>query len=205
MKVTTISAQEMAYEELLRKVHVVLLPSGRNQAMLALIPHKPMADLAAVFVDGEGKAVTHRDLQGLGISIEQFEKDALDAASKNCPGEMEKIEQVLRLIDPDFPADEGPAEWQLFVASNKERNYGAGVIAYPGFLDQAAKKLGSDFYIIPSSIHEVLLMRKLEAITAADLVEIVHGVNATELKPNEVLSDHVYQYNREKRTFEIAI
>lgn len=205
MKTTTISAKEMAYEELLRKVHVVLIPSGRNQAMLALIPHKPMADLAAVFADGEGKAVTNKDLLNLGITVEQFEKDALDAASRNCPGEMEKIEQVLKLIDPDFPMDEEPDAWPLFIASNKERNYGAGVLAYPGFLDRAAEKLGGDFFVIPSSVHEVLLLRKLEAVTAADLAEIVRGVNATELKPDEVLSDHVYQYVREKKSFEIAI
>lgn len=205
MNTAMIGAQKASYEELLGKMHVVLLPAGRNQAMLALIPHKPMADLAAVFVDGEGKAVTNKDLQDLGISIEQFEKDALDAASKNCPGEMLTIEEALKLIDPDFPMDEGPAEWQLFVASNKERNYGAGVIAYPGFLDRAAEKLGGDFFVIPSSIHEVLFLRKLEAVTAADLDEIVHGVNATELKPNEVLSDHVYQYDRKTKSFEIAI
>ena len=80
----------------------------------------------------------------------------------------------------------------MFVAGVFDNIHGAGVIAYPNFFEDAAEKLGGDFYVLPSSIHEVLLVRDNGEMTAKDLEALVREVNATQVAPEEQLTDHVY-------------
>ena len=99
---------------------------------------------------------------------------------------------------------ESGAEDTLYVATVQGMNYGAGVLAYPGFLDDAAEKLGGDFFILPSSIHEVLLMRDDGGIKAQELKDIISSVNKSEVMPEERLSDHAYRYDTKAHAFELA-
>ena len=78
------------------------------------------------------------------------------------------------------------------------------MIAYPNFFEDAAEKLGGDFYVLPSSIHEVLLVRDNGEMTAKDLEAIVREVNATQVAPEEQLTDHVYHYDSKEHVFEMA-
>ena len=81
---------------------------------------------------------------------------------------------------------------------------GACVIQYPGFLDQAAKTLGGDFFVLPSSIHEVLLYQDDGTIGRKDLEDMVRSINQTEVAPADRLSDFVYHYDSRERVFENA-
>ena len=59
------------------------------------------------------------------------------------------------------------------------------------------QKMNCDFYILPSIIHEVLLLPKEES--EGDISELnlmIHDVNATQVQEEEILSDHVYCYER---------
>ena len=92
----------------------------------------------------------------------------------------------------------------MFVAGVSDNIHGAGVIAYPNFFEDAAEKLGGDFYVLPSSIHEVLLVRDNGEMTAKDLEAMVREVNATQVAPEEQLTDHVYHYDSKEHVFEMA-
>lgn len=52
-----------------------------------------------------------------------------------------------------------PEDVQMFVATVPDKIHGAGVITYPNFMEDAAQKMGGDFFVLPSSIHEVLLVK----------------------------------------------
>ena len=62
-----------------------------------------------------------------------------------------------------------------------------------------AQKLGEDLYILPSSVHEVILLPKLSVFEKDELVNMVREVNTEGVAAEEVLSDHVYEYNRTQR------
>ena len=62
-------------------------------------------------------------------------------------------------------------------------------------LDQIAEKLGEDFYVLPSSIHESLVIGKSEAGSREMLEEMVRDVNGDVVMPGEILSNHVYEYD----------
>lgn len=88
------------------------------------------------------------------------------------------------------------ADTPLYVLTNESRLFGAAAIVDKKVLESFAKEHGSGFYIIPSSIHEVLLFLSEDLNVGERLAEMVHEVNSTEVSPEEVLSDHVYYFDR---------
>lgn len=97
--------------------------------------------------------VTNEMLDHYGITRDQLMSDAKENAPQLLPASLSSISEALGI-----PTDPGSMD-MLYVASVEGMRHGAGVLAYPGFLNDAAEKLGGDFFILPSSIHEVLLMR----------------------------------------------
>lgn len=88
-------------------------------------------------------------------------------------------------------------EVPLWIISNEERIYGAAGFVIPEVLKKASETIGCDsFYIIPSSIHEVILIPKSEEIGVIDdnLCDLVWEVNQTVVMPRDFLSNNVYEY-----------
>ena len=92
----------------------------------------------------------------------------------------------------------------MYVATVPDKNSGAGVIAYQDFMDQAVERIGGDFFVIPSSINEILLVPDNGDMTADALRDMVQEVNAKEVSPEERLSDNVYHYDSKDHVFELA-
>ena len=83
------------------------------------------------------------------------------------------------------------------IATSNDRCWGASVIVYPGFLERVRESLGGDFYILPSSIHEVLIIPMSDPmgnLSPAELDTLVREVNENELAPSDILSNHAYAY-----------
>jgi len=88
--------------------------------------------------------------------------------------------------------------------SNSRKSRGAACILYPGVLEGIAAEEKHNLYIIPSSIHEVLILPDNGAICADELKKMIFEVNCTQVAPEEVLSNSLYYYNREKGNIMIA-
>ena len=86
---------------------------------------------------------------------------------------------------------------QFYVATNDHQINGTSVMLYDGVLEGFAEQTGGDFYIIPSSIHEMLFLPATPDADENDLPEMVRGVNAGCLDPDEILSDNAYLYHAE--------
>lgn len=193
------------YNKLLSQLRIGLVKTERHQELLKAAAHLEIEDLSMIVhsiapqSDGTTKhlLVTNAGLEAMGIDIETFLQDAIKASEKNYPPSMEQLSLLL------FGADDGVAS-QLYVASMPDMSNGAGVILYPDFMEKAAEKLGGDFFVLPSSIHEVLLLRDDGAIPLNDLKNIVESVNRTEVAVEEQLSDNVYHFDAAARRLEIG-
>lgn len=101
------------------------------------------------------------------------------------------------------PEEDVPSE--MLILSNQDRHYGAGVLTCTELLNQASDKLGGkDFYILPSSTHEVLAVRLRDEVNAEKLRGLVQSVNDNELAQKEKLSYSVYFYERSSETIKQA-
>lgn len=87
----------------------------------------------------------------------------------------------------------------MFVLTNSGRYYGAACLLYEGVLEELANEFKDDFYILPSSVHEVILVPVQETDNPRNFNEMVKEVNATQVDPEEWLCDHVYLYKRNNK------
>lgn len=188
--------------------------SGSSRALEG-VPFDRMEDMAVVYrihIDmGDGRhsmiPVTTAMMDHFGVSHEQLREDALANAPALRPVVITGLTASLAAMPGAPPQSMGPedlAEEVAFVATVPGGIRGAGVIAYPGFMEQTAEKLGGDFFILPSSIHEVLLVRDTGDLQAKALQNMVRQINAMEVAPEDRLTDSAYHYDSRDRVFELA-
>lgn len=198
------------YESLCSNVMMEAVSREKNAEYIQNIPHFDMADLSIIYRLNVGRdrnhdigvvTVDNQLLSSMGVSQNQFQKDVFEQA---LTGEPPILKSLAEVMDMSFMGDDSEPEGGLFLATNREALYGASVIAIPGFLDQAAEKLGGSFYILPSSVHEVLLLRNDEAVDVQELESMVQEINAAIVSPEEQLSDRVYHYDSQDKVFELA-
>lgn len=201
------------YDRMKDTLTINLVPVGGNEEKLSQIPHRNVADLAIVYrFEVESNAqntasilVTNDMLTIYDITADQLHTDAMESAVRNHPAKLQNMNDIMRDMmggmSDFFDADEPSPIW---VATVDDGQRGAGVIQYPGFLDQAAETLGGDFYVLPSSVHEVLLVVDDGSMELDHLEEMVRSVNEVEVSPAERLSNNVYHYDSEAHIFENA-
>lgn len=96
--------------------------------------------------------------------------------------------EVVKMIPDDEPMK------NIFVVSTNNMRFGAGVLANTSVLDGIREKHGN-FYIIPSSIHEIIIVPESFGMTPEYMQEMVQAVNGSVLEPEDVLSDEVYRFD----------
>ena len=90
----------------------------------------------------------------------------------------------------------------MLILTNQYKIYGATTMLYPGILKKISDKLDSDLVLIPSSIHEFLVLPRTIHDDIPTLNSFINEVNSTEVTDEEILSDHVYIYSRKKQAVE---
>ena len=199
------------YAEMKSRLAMEVVSAERNARMLQNVPHEQREDIAVVYrlVLDSGKdssstvLVTNDLMEQFGITHEQLHDDAMKNAPLIRPAEIKGMVETLNEMDHG-PAMEPDPDEILFVAGVPDQNHGAAVIAYPNFFEDAAEKLGGDYFIIPSSIHEVLLVKDTGEMNARDLAAMIKEINSTEVAPEDVLTDHAYHYDSKEHIFESA-
>ena len=200
------------YSKIKDKLSLEVVSAERNANTLKSIPHNMLEDMAVItriVLDKTeyGSAtivITDSLCKQFGITKEQLFEDALVNAPIVRPSEIKGMSEVMSEMMPGLMPEVAPEDEQIFVASVPDKNHGAGVIAYPNFMEDAAQKLGGSFYLLPSSIHELLLVKDNGQMSAQDLENMVKEVNATQVEPCDQLTDHVYFYDAQKHVFQIA-
>ena len=210
------TAELTNYEALKEKLSIEVISAETNADLLTKIPHESIEDMAVVYrfvleSNEAGRAsilVTNDMIESMGVTHEQLRADALENAPEIRPAVIQGMSEVMReMMGQDVFEMMGMPEEQdelMYVATVPDKNSGAGVLAYQDFMDQAAEKLGGDFYILPSSIHEILLVPDNGEKAADELRAMVKEVNATQVRPEEKLTDNVYHYDSREHVFELA-
>lgn len=206
------------YSKMKETLAMEVVSAEANQEMLATVPHQNMEDMAVVYrfvlnSDDEGRAsilVTNQMLETMGVTPEQLHADAMENAPQIRPAEIKGMSEVMAEmmgveqaemmgIFPVAPEDE-----QMYVATVPDKVHGAGVLAYQDFMDKAAERAGGDFFILPSSIHEILIVPDNGKMNLKDLEAMVREVNATQVAPADKLTDSVYHYDSKDKIFELG-
>ena len=200
------------YQDMKPKLMTELIPQKGNEDRLSDVPHEKIEDLALIYrVDfGEtsggrmSTVVTNQMMEEFGISQEQLHQDALESAAALHPASLRSMQEVMASMMGMEPEPPMPSEPVMLVATTDGAFMGASVIQYPGFMDMAAEKVGGDFFVLPSSIHEVLLIPDDGKADFHELAAMVQSINETQVAPADRLSDNVYHYDKADRVFELA-
>ena len=91
-----------------------------------------------------------------------------------------------------------------FILTNKKGINGFAAVFYPGVLKDAADMIGKNLFVLPSSIHESLLVADDGSVRAAELRRMVREVNAGCVAEEEIVSDSVYFYDRKEGKLSMA-
>lgn len=195
--------------EILDRVTEQIVNKAANAAMLMEVPHLIVLDLVLVYrvvlqeseCDTASFLANHALCSYYVISFEELDSAAM--ANMDREGfATQTMESILAGMDAQqdgMPAGACP----MLVITNKRKMYGAAIMAHPGYFETLSKKAGGDFYILPSSIHEVIVV-PAEGIEPDELRKMVMEVNASELDAEEFLSNNVYLYSRKSGEITIA-
>ena len=125
---------------------------------------------------------------------------AMRSAVRLLPAEFCSLPDMIRRITGiEVEAIRGmQRECQMYVLTNSSKIQGAACMFYPHVLEMIGEILKEDFYILPSSIHEVILVPSDRIDNPSDLFTMVEDANRTVVALGDILSDSVYYYNREK-------
>ena len=203
-EVSTLAVPDLNKSYVLKHVYYQLIHAGSNEDLIRTVPHKRFLDLAVVFRVSVGKSdgMSHTFI----LSKEMTEKanltlEELDtAAGKNTKERgfsHTPLSEILHIYMPE--------KLRPYVLTNPENTYGANILLFPEELAKTAAVFEEDFYLIPSSIHE-LMAYPVSSIEKEYLLEILRSVNAdpTVVKKEEVLGYRIYRYNRKTGTVTFA-
>lgn len=202
------------------KIVFQLINTEQNKEMLANMPHREFKDLSIIYrmvvgIDGEEIASTpvHNGVADtLGFTEEQLFNLASENTRRIFPPVIRSMDEVIRemLMNDEMPMEmidimlgETPPERQMYVISNDKGINGAASMLYEDGLHKLAEKLGSDLYIMPSSIHEVIAV-STDMGEPNELAAMVSEINMSQVELGERLSNQVYHYDKDLRKVTLA-
>lgn len=200
------------YESVRDKIVFKLIHTEKNQKILEDIPHIEMLDLSIVFyvlldISQQGTAtmtIGSEHMQSWNVTKEQLFSLACENAKRLLPAQLYSMQQAVDELLHSAPGGkknllEGAQDTKadfMYVLSNPIRSLGAACIAYPEVLDMAGKILEDDYYVLPSSVHEVVLVPKSRGMKPEEMDAMVEEINETQVDEEEILSNHAYLYER---------
>lgn len=193
------------------KVYGRLVNLDRNQELLLLVPHREFLDLALYYVvdlPEMNGCITIRNEHMLlwGVSEEELYNRFITNISENDQGDISSMASVLGEMIGVDNSEMLSADMRMYILSNQSRHYGAIQLLSKKTLALAAALLDDDFYVLPSSVHETILLPVKDGSSQEvdGLREMVRCVNDTELDASELLSYNVYRFNSNNGSLEIA-
>lgn len=200
-------------EQIRDRIQAKLVNKSKNEEYLQDKPFTQIADLAVIYYislkeSDYGHAsviITNNMLSLYGLSVEELHSIAL-SNMRGKEAQFLTMAEVLRGLMPDAEDTFDHVDTTMYVLTNAEKLNGAAMLLDIDTMDRIAEKIGMSYYILPSSVHETIIIPAsiTESSSLENLAEMVVEINGTQVAPDEVLSDHVYRYNYTDHTLEIA-
>ena len=211
------------YEWVRERLYIRICGTEFNREILKNVPHREVMDLSvtcsffSLWPDSDEQTVliTNDLFASYGISEDELFRDAYDNSLKIRPagvcamgcavssglmmgGEMNKDLYSGSVESVDFKHD------SMYILSTKTGIFGASAMLYPGLLKTIADSNELDFFIIPSSVDEVIIFADHGMMSANELEDIIRSVNRSVVDPKCWLSNTPYRYCHKSDTLEPA-
>lgn len=182
-----------------------------NEDLLKLRPHKFVADLAVTYhillkqdINGTASVpVTNALMESWGVNSDTLHELAIKNLPVLLPSTFQSMSSVLfGMLGDTEEADDilagiSSQDEVMFVLSNDKKMHGAAALLDKKIMQTIIEKFG-DFYILPSSIHECIVVKATAEMDVNTLTSMVQDVNLEQVAVDERLSDHVYRYTAEE-------
>lgn len=202
------------------KKHVVMRVCNyeKNENLLADIPFKAKQDLALCYslvlsCDDSGiysQRITNDVMHRMNLTPEELHRLAAENTPQFFPPTFRNVLDYITQNDVNYLTDSilSPDDLrilisefpdQTFILSNIISENGAASLFYPDMLEKLSELFQDNFYALPSSIHEFVIIPAYDDVTPDSLLEIVVEANTTELPPEDFLATNVYYYDRDSK------
>ncbi len=185
------------YDNLRDGLFIELINYERNESLLSITPHYRLSDLAVVArcgLDTEcgygSMLVTDPLLEIWNVTPEDILKEAKENSELRYPLVFDRLDNFVAGFSPLPELEE--MEFPFYYVTNPCYKYGAAAIVYPGSLERIYEKMGGAFYIIPSSINEMLILPEDIEMSEQVLLDMIRDVNDNVVPKDEVLSYNLY-------------
>lgn len=202
------------YGEIRKKIAFKIINTEKNKEFLNRVPHIDFLDLSLVFYvifnvnnDGAATMIIHNDnMERWGICLQELVITAIENVNDLLPAQLITMQDVVEALENPVLKEganilkkgmENDGE-TMYILSNAFRNLGAACMVYPGVLKMVGDIFEKDFYLLPSSIHEVILVPRREQMSIQQMNEMVEEVNTKYVAEEEILSNHAYYYSRKE-------
>ena len=181
-------------DKFMENIFFQLINTEKNKTLLLDTPHREYLDLSIIYRYAVN--ISENDIATAMINyslMDEFkltEKELYEAAYKN----------TRKILKPKVTSPGLPG---FYMITNDLNIFGANGILYKDIVAKEAKKLGTDIYLIPSSMHEFLIQPVSDTLKPKDLKEIIKDANEHVIDPEDYLSDSLYIYRLETDTVEV--
>lgn len=216
IRIDDLVVPELSQESAEKNLYCVLINAADNKELLKDIPYEKLEDLAIVAKYKVGENASFLVTDKVCESLQMTSEEVLETAYANV--EKQKFEcRPMAAVMREMMLKEGMDEeyvdellhvqatdCPIYVLTNQTKVEGAVAVASQKALKKAYETIGEEFFILPSSRHEVLLVPKSANATVKELQDMVHEVNATEVSAEDKLSDNVYEYDVMSKRISLA-
>ncbi len=192
------------FEKVKERIIIKLVNTEMNRELLEDVPSKQIGDFSIIynvvvqdFVSEYATILIHNAHINLwGINMEELHEIAMINTTKLLPYSFESLENVFERTLRQF--DVMNINNKMYILTNKVKVNGAVTMFYPNLLKKVSDFLEDNLIIIPSSIHEVIIMPEQffrNTSSVEELNETISMVNEAELNAIEVLSNYAYIFD----------
>ncbi len=187
----------------------VLCTNNQEQGMSSFMVKSSMLEMWGI----SGEEIYEQSLKNTERIFKPDMKNIKEILLSSCMGTLseEKHGELREFLNIDISEQNQKAEkskeilpYEQYVLTNTAKINGATTILYPDLLQEIGEATQSNLFILPSSIHEVILMKDNGDMSAEELRRMVIDVNRTQVIPEEVLSDEVYSYDYREQKLTMA-
>jgi len=204
------------------KIVFQVVNTKENQEMINLCPHRDFMDLSIVYrvivnVDEHGVSgflITHDIANVEDLTEALLYRLAKKNTKKIFPFKSERIEETMsrmmkrwgatdKDVENSFAGmDNVPAKERVYVISNEYEFFGANALLYTDVLKKVVNNIGTDCYILPSSVHDLVILSTETFSESAKLISLVRETNSEHVRTTDRLSDSIYKYSIEDGSIE---
>lgn len=208
----------ISFTEPEKRITMSLVNTGQNKEMLQHVPNRQFHDLSVVYryivdagSDISSVLVDNKTADMMGMDEGQLFKTAQENTLEFMGLVIKPLDEVIKeiLLSEGMAADEAESiaqlpegKPQMYVITNRAGVNGAVYIMYDEVLQGLAQEMGSDLYLLPSSVHEVMAVPAYG--NPASLAQMVEKINIKAVELEERLSNNVYHYDKMLHKLSVA-